>query len=60
MRLTFVQIPVLKWSSRRNNAFTEFVSKVVLAGEVLHEGVIRPILLVFDTKKRDIEQVKVL
>jgi hypothetical protein len=55
-----VQIPVLKWSSRRNNAFTEFVSKVVLAGEVLHEGVIRPILLVFDTKKRDIEQVKVL
>lgn len=36
------------------------MSKIILAGEVKHEGVKKPVIMIYDYKKEDIEQMKVL
>ena len=66
--LDLVQIPLLKWTSRRNKLLRAFgksksvfdVPRLVIVGTLVHEGQTKRCIMVLNLANREIEKLKIL
>ena len=66
--LDLVQIPLLKWTSRRNKLLRAFgksksvfdVPRLVIVGTLVHEGQTKRCIMVLNLVNREIEKLKIL